>query len=69
LYLKEGKFAKAGTYKYSTIKGFTNRAIDGGAATVLEMRLNNNKTLKSLSVQAIANDVIIGLMGVTLLRN
>jgi hypothetical protein len=68
LYLKEGTFAKAGTYKYSIIKGFTNRAIDGGAATVLEMRLNKSKTLKSLTVHAVANDVVIGLMSATLLR-
>lgn len=68
LYLKEGKFAKAGSYKYSTIKGFTDRAIDGGAATVLEMLLDGSKTLQSLTVRAIANDVLIGLMSVTLLR-
>jgi hypothetical protein len=68
LYLKEGKFAKAGSYKYSSIKGFTNRAIDGGAATVLEMRLDKDKTLQSLIIQAIANDVVIGLMAATLLR-
>jgi hypothetical protein len=68
LYLKEGKFAKAGSYKYTTIKGFTDFAIDGGAATVLEMQLNGNKTLLSLTVQAIANDVVIGLMAATLIR-
>ena len=66
--MKEGKFAKAGSYKYSSIKGFTNRAIDGGAATVLEMRLDKDKTLQSLTVQAVANDVVIGLMAATLLR-
>jgi hypothetical protein len=69
LYLREGIFAEAGSYKYGTIKGFTNRAIDGGAATVLEMNLNRFKTLQSLTVHAIANDVVIGLMSVTLLRN
>ncbi|MFT3981953.1 MAG: DUF4450 domain-containing protein [Ferruginibacter sp.] len=42
--------------------------IDGGAATVLDMPLDKNKTLRSLSLQAEANDVIIGLMGITLLR-
>jgi hypothetical protein len=69
LYLKEGIFAQAGSYKYNSIKGFTNRAIDGGAATVLEMNLDRFKTLQSLTVQAVANDVVIGLMSVTLLRN
>jgi hypothetical protein len=68
LYLKEGKFAK-GLSSYSTIKGFTNMAIDGGAATVLGIPLDKNKTLRSLTVHAIANDVIIGLMSVTLQRD
>lgn len=68
LYLKEGKFAEGGSYKYNTIRGFTNRGIDGGAATVLDMGLDNNKTLQSLTVQAEANDVVIGLMAATLLR-
>ena len=67
LYLKEGKFAK-GLPAYTTIKGFSNRAIDGGAATVLDMYLDKNKTLKSLSVHAVANDVVIGLMAATLVR-
>ena len=67
LYLKDGKFAMAGSYNYSTIKGFTNRGIDGGAATVLEYPLNPAKTLQSLTVHAIANDVVIGLMAVTVL--
>jgi hypothetical protein len=64
LYLKEGKFA-AGLSKYSSIKGFSNRAIDGGAATVLSMRIDKTKTLKTLTVHAIANDVVIGLMAAT----
>ena len=53
---------------YSSIKGFTNRAIDGGAATVLDLQLNPNKSLKSLTVKAITNDVVIGLMSLTLVR-
>ncbi|MBS1654326.1 MAG: glycogen debranching protein, partial [Bacteroidetes bacterium] len=68
LYLKQGKFGR-GLDKYDVIKGFSNRAIDGGAATVLHMYLNNKKELKSLTVQAVANDVVIGLMAVTLDRN
>lgn len=68
LYLQTGKFGyKPG--KYSTIKGFTNMAIDGGAATVLYMPLNETKELNSLTVKALANDVVIGLMSVTLERN
>ncbi|HET6995422.1 MAG TPA: glycogen debranching protein, partial [Chitinophagaceae bacterium] len=67
LYLKEGKFGKQAA-SYTAIRGFTNRAIDGGAATVLDIVLNKTKTLKSLTVETIANDVIVGLMALTLVR-
>jgi hypothetical protein len=40
--------------------------IDGGSATVLEMALDRSKSLKSLELRTLANDVVIGLMGVTL---
>lgn len=68
LYLTEGKFAY-GLEKYSSIKGFSNRAIEGGAATVLDMPLNPSKELQSLSVKTMANDVVIGLMSVTLQKS
>lgn len=55
-------------YKYTGIKGFSNFAIDGGAATILDLRLNPNKQLKNLVLKTIANDVVIGLMSVTLVR-
>ena len=53
---------------YISIKGYSTRAIDGGAATVLELPLDATKTLKNLTVRALANDVVIGLMSVTLGR-
>ncbi|TAN19749.1 MAG: DUF4450 domain-containing protein [Chitinophagaceae bacterium] len=53
---------------YTSIKGFTDLAVPGGAATVLDMPLNKNKTLQSLELKAVANDVVIGLMSVTLLK-
>ncbi|HEX7902404.1 MAG TPA: DUF4450 domain-containing protein [Chitinophagaceae bacterium] len=65
--LKTGKEILA-DYKYSSIRGFSNFGIDGGAATVLDLPLNNEKKLKNLVLKAIANDVVIGLMGVTLVR-
>jgi hypothetical protein len=40
--------------------------IDGGSATVLEMPLDRGKPLKSVALRTLANDVVIGLMGVTL---
>lgn len=67
LYLKEGNFG-CGLKKYSSIKGLTDMAIDGGAATVLNMPLHSGKELKSMTVKALANDVVIGLMSVTLQR-
>ncbi len=42
--------------------------IPGGAATVLELPLDPEKELKSLTVRALANEVVIGLMSVTLAR-
>jgi len=42
--------------------------IPGGAATVLTLPLNPTKELKSLTVRALANEVVIGLMSVTLAR-
>lgn len=67
VHLKTGRIVRGET-DYTSIKGFTNRAIDGGAATVLDLPLQLGKTLKQLRVRAIANDVIIGLLAVTLVR-
>jgi hypothetical protein len=53
--------------KMETFKG-TGGVVKGGAATVLLMPLNSSKELKSLTIRALANDVVIGLMSVTLAR-
>src|SRR5262249_49574783 len=42
--------------------------IPGGAATVLTLPLDPNKELRSLTVAALANDVVIGLLAATLVR-
>jgi hypothetical protein len=42
--------------------------VPGGAATVLTLPLNPEKELKSVTVRALANEVVIGLMSVTLER-
>lgn len=44
------------------------RRIDGGAGIILDLPLNPQKELKSIEVKAVANEVVIGLMAVTLLR-
>jgi len=50
------------------IKGVYGRYIDGGAGVLLDIPLSREKTLKKLTLKTIANDVIIGLMGITLQR-
>lgn len=67
LLLKTGEFVKE-IPKFSSIKGFSNRAIDGGAATVLEMPLNKAKELKTMQLVTLANEVVVGLMAVTLVE-
>ena len=42
--------------------------VAGGAATVLDLALDKSKELKSLTVRSLANEVVIGLMSVTLQR-
>ena len=48
------------------ITGVYGREIPGGAAQMLRMPLNGRKRLKSLTVRTLSNDVVIGLMAVTL---
>lgn len=43
--------------------------IDGGAATVLDLPLDDNEEPESVVVRTLANDVVIGLMSVTLVRS
>jgi hypothetical protein len=66
IHLKTGKIVS--DYDNSIV-AYNGKMIDGGAATVLDMPLNITKTLKELKLQTIANDVVIGLMSVTLIRN
>lgn len=54
--------------QYTTIKGYSTRVIDGGAATVLDLPLDATKQLKELTLKTVANEVVIGLMGITLMR-
>jgi len=67
LILKTGEFTKTFN-KYSSIKGFSGKAIDGGAATVIEMPLQKDKELKSMQLITLANEVVAGLMSITLVR-
>lgn len=51
----------------ATFKG-AGREVPGGAATVLDLALDPAKELRSLTVRALANDVVIGLMAASLER-
>ncbi|MEN4761233.1 DUF4450 domain-containing protein [Chryseobacterium sp. C39-AII1] len=67
--LKTGELYKGGSLsKYSSIKGFTDRQIDGGAATILDLPIDANKELKSVKLTAVSNDVVMGMMSATVLR-
>jgi hypothetical protein len=44
----------------------TDRGIPGGAAQILRMPLDSSKDLSSLELRTLSNDVVIGLMAVTL---
>jgi hypothetical protein len=65
IHLKTGKIVS--DYDNS-IAAWNGKMIDGGAATVLDMPLNEKKQLKNLVLKTIANDVVIGLMALTLIR-
>lgn len=68
--LKTGELYRGGKKeKYSEIKGYTTRAVDGGAATILDLPLDGSKKLKSLQLVAETNDVVVGLIAATLLKN
>lgn len=45
-----------------------SRELDSGAAILLEMPLNPDKKLSHLVLETLSNDVVIGLMGITLQR-
>ena len=55
-------------FRFIFIPGFSNFGIDG-TAIALDMSLDNTKDLKNLLVKPIANDLVMGLMLLPLLRN
>lgn len=50
------------------IEGVYGRQIDGGAGLLLDMRLDPTRELEALELETLSNDVVIGLMAVTLQR-
>jgi hypothetical protein len=64
IHLKTGAIVSGEQSKAS----YNGKEIEGGAATVLDMPLNASKTLRNITLKALTNDVVIGLMAMTLLR-
>jgi len=54
--------------KKLNIQGVYGRYIEDGAGVMLDIPLNKNKKLKQLTLTTLTNDVVIGLMGITLQR-
>lgn len=50
------------------IEGVYGRRIDGGAGVLLDMRLDPARDLEALELETLSNDVVIGLLAVTLQR-
>lgn len=48
--------------------GYQQRDFKAGAAILLDMPLNAQKQLRDITVRTLSNDVVIGIMGVTLQR-
>jgi len=67
LALKTGTFTQDFN-KSLVAKDFGGKGFDGGAATILDLPLDGTKQLKSLKLKTLANEVVIGLMGISLLR-
>jgi hypothetical protein len=61
---------KTGKVRVADVATFKGRGgkVPGGAATVLDLPLDKSKELKSLTVRALANEIVVGLMAVTLKR-
>jgi hypothetical protein len=59
------KTARVRVLDPATFKG-AGREVEGGAATVVEVPLDPSRELQGLTLRAVANDVVIGLMGLTL---
>ncbi len=65
IHLKTGE---ATTDSYPVLNKNKTNKIEGGAATVLDLPLDPSKELNSLTLKTFANDVVIGLMAITVSR-
>ncbi len=67
LHLKSG-LASNNLERDLKITGVYGREIEGGAGVLLDMPLRASKTLSRLTLETLSNDVVIGIMGITLQR-
>lgn len=67
VYLKTGEDTRDFD-DFISLRGFSSRGIDGGAATVLDLSLDPGKEIESIEIKSITNDVVVGLMSLTLAR-
>jgi hypothetical protein len=65
LHLKDGSEPSE---SYQVLSKNRTNLIEGGAATLLDLPLDPAKELRSMTVRTLSNDVVIGLMGLTLVR-
>lgn len=61
---------KTGRVRIPDVREFKSKggSVTGGVATVLDLPLDADKELQSLKVHTLANEVVIGLLGATLVR-
>jgi hypothetical protein len=60
-------YLKTGTIKIGGSNQIKN-TIDGGAATVLDLPLDRRKELQKMVLKTVANEVVVGVMAITLVR-
>lgn len=65
LHLRSGKVSRD-LGKELNITGVYGREIEGGAGILLDIPLDHSKELKGLTLETLSNDVVIGIMGITL---
>lgn len=65
LYLHTGEWH---TESYPVLKKNGTNKLEGGAASLLDLPLNPDKELNSLRLHTLSNDLVIGLMALTLRR-
>lgn len=66
--IRTGRMPAYGSDTFGDFQGssYTERSILHGAGVLLKMPLNERKRIESISLETLSNDVVIGLMGLTL---